>query len=176
EPFLPLARRSGVSVVQWLLDHPSCRWPSFNASTIDNSLYLFHSGYSEHYFRRYCLPKSITSWAFGVGRNKRARVADFSLSRFLDRGILCLIPANVNRVGGGSAEITNRMDALGTGLSNVLSEAFTLAKHDLIHPVEEHLLSVLADHNKQISVECLHECVQILEESVQVYRRQFVFD
>src|SRR5262249_24785143 len=62
EPFLPLARRSGVSVVQWLLDHPSCRWPSFNASTIDNSLYLFHSGYSEHYFRRYCLPKSITSW------------------------------------------------------------------------------------------------------------------
>jgi hypothetical protein len=175
EPFLPLARRCGLSVVQWLLDHPSCRWPSFNTSTIDNSFYLFHSAYSERYFRRYCLPNATTSWAFGVGRNRWSRVTDFNRSTFLDRDILCLIPANVNRVGGGIAENTDRMHALGAELSRVLCEAFTLAKHDLIHPVEEHLLSVLADYNKQISVELLHKCVQILEDSIQTYRRTYVF-
>jgi hypothetical protein len=175
EPFLAAAEKRGVPVIQWILDHPSCRWPAFRISNGANSTYVFNSRYSEAYFRRFCLPISVTSCAAGVGPNKRSRLAQLQLDAFLDRQYSCLIPLNLARVGGPIAQLQNCLGALEPRHYGALVEAFMLARHDLIQPIEVHLASVLSALSISLSTLEFHRYVQMVEEKVQTFRRLHIF-
>src|SRR5215208_1196629 len=41
--FLEAAAAAGVPVIQWILDHPSARWPQFATTNAHNSRFLFLS-------------------------------------------------------------------------------------------------------------------------------------
>jgi hypothetical protein len=173
--FIDAAAERGVPVVQWILDHPSSRWHEFYVSTARNSRFLFHSSYSERYFRRYCLPQSRTAVVCGVGPNRRSRVPDLSRRRFAERPISCLIACNLERIGGPPDAIQARISALDPPLAASVREAIRTAQHDLIQPLEVHLDAALSSHKDEIPIESFHWLFQIVEDSVQTLRRQQVF-
>ena len=175
EPFLGLAEARKVPITQWILDHPSSRWSDFYQSTSTNSRYLFHSEYSERYFHKYCLANCVTASVAGVGPNKRSRVSKFSRNQFFTRHINCLIPLNLARIGGTLRDLEFRVEALEPSLSKVITEAFMLARHDLLEPLESHLTAVLDAFAISLPNADLNSCMQILEEKVQVFRRLQVF-
>ena len=175
EPFLAIAEARKVPVTQWILDHPSSRWCDFYQSTSTNSRYLFHSEYSEGYFHKYCLANCVTASVVGVGPNKRSRVSKFSKNQFFTRHINCLIPLNLARVGGTLQDLKLRVEALEPRLSKVISEAFMLARYDLLEPLETHLTAVLNAFAISLPNADFNSCMQILEEKVQVFRRLHVF-
>jgi hypothetical protein len=173
-PFLSIAADRQVPVVQWILDHPSARWSEFSSSTADNSRYVFHSRYSERYFRQFCLPKSATSTVMGVGPNKRSRVADSDPHEFLRRDYPCLIPLNLARLGRSIGQLENDIVAVGPKSRDAVVEAFLLARHDLIQPIEVHACSVLNGLGISLPAREFHGFVQMLEEKVQAFRRLHV--
>jgi hypothetical protein len=175
EPFLAIAEARKVSVTQWILDHPSSRWRDFYQSTSTNSKYLFHSEYSERYFHKYCLANCVTASVVGVGPNKRSRVSKFSRNQFFTRPIKCLIPLNLARIGGTLQDLELRMQALEPRLSKAITEAFILARHDLLEPLESHLTAVLNAFAISLPNADFNSCMQILEEKVQIFRRLHVF-
>jgi hypothetical protein len=174
EPFLAIAEAKKVPVTQWILDHPSSRWRDFYQSTSTNSKYLFHSEYSERYFHRYCLANCVTASVVGVGPNKRSRVGKFSRNQFFTRHIKCLIPLNLARIGGTLQDLELRVQALEPRLSKALTEAFMLARHDLLEPLESHLTAVLNAFAISLPNADFNSCMQILEEKVQIFRRLHV--
>jgi hypothetical protein len=174
EPFLAVAEAKNVPVTQWILDHPSSRWPEFNQSTSTNSRYLFHSEYSERYFHNYCLANCATASVVGVGPNKRSRVSKFSKNQFFTRHINCLIPLNLARIGGTLQELEVRLEALEPGLSKAVDEAFMLARHDLLEPLESHLTAVLNAFAISLANADFNSCMQILEDKIQIFRRLHV--
>ena len=173
-PFLNLAAERQLPVLQWILDHPCSRWREFNSSTAENSRYVFHSRYAEGYFRQFCLPKSATSIVMGVGPNKRSRVADSDLQEFLRREHRCLISLNLARSGRSIEQLQNDVDALEPKLRGAVVEAFLLARHDLIQPIELHACEVLNGLGILLPAREFHEFVQMLEEKVQAFRRLHV--
>jgi hypothetical protein len=175
EPFLAIAEARNVPVTQWILDHPSSRWSDFGQSTSTNSRYLFHSEYSERYFHKYCLANCVTASVVGVGPNKRSRVSKFSRNQFLTRHVNCLIPLNLARIGGTLQDLQARVEALEPRLSKAVTEAFMLARHNLLEPLESHLTAVLDAFAISLSNTDFNSCMQILEEKVQVFRRLHVF-
>jgi hypothetical protein len=175
EPFLSVASNREVPVVQWILDHPSSRWSAFQNSTVTNSQYIFNSPYSEGYFRRFCLPNSITSSVAGVGPNKRSRVAQLDIKGFLDREYSCLIALNLTRIMGSVDRIQAQIDALEPKHRDAVLEAFMLARHDLVGPIEIHVASVLNRSGISLSIPEFHRYVHIVEERVQAFRRLYVF-
>jgi hypothetical protein len=175
EPFLAIAEARNVPVTQWFLDHPSSRWSEFSQSTSKNSRFLFHSEYSERYFHKYCLANCVTASVVGVGPNKRSRVSKFSRNQFFTRHISCLIPLNLMRIGGTVQELEARLEALDPRLSKAVIEAFMLARHDLVEPLEAHLVAVLDGLAVSLCNKDFNFCMQVLEEKVQVFRRLHVF-
>jgi hypothetical protein len=175
EPFLAIAEARKVPVTQWILDHPSSRWRDFCQSTSTNSRYLFHSEYSERYFHKYCLANCVTASVVGVGPNKRSRVSKFSRNQFFTRHIKCLIPLNLARIGGTLQDLELRMQALEPRLSKAITEAFMLARYDLVEPIESHLTAALSAFAISLPNADFNSCIQILEEKVQVFRRLHVF-
>ena len=67
------------------------------------------------------------------------------------------------------------MQALEPRLSKAITEAFILARHDLLEPLESHLTAVLDAFAISLSNADFNSCMQILEEKVQVFRRLHVF-
>jgi hypothetical protein len=175
DPFLTIAEARNVPVTQWILDHPSSRWSEFYRSTSTNSRYLFHSQYSEQYFHNYCLTNCATASVVGVGPNKRSRVSKFSKNQFLTRQIRCLIPLNLARIGGTLQDLQARIEALDPRLAKAVTEAFILARHDLVEPLECHLAAVLDGFANSLSNREFNSCMQIVEEKVQAFRRLHVF-
>jgi len=164
EPFLKLALQNQIPVVQWILDHPSSRWPEFQVSTTENSAYTFHSRYSERYFRHFCLPGSVTNVVAGVGPNKRSRVPGLTRRDFLRRDYSCLIALNLCRLGKSSEQIQDEIDALEPKMRDAVMGAFLLAKDDLILPIESHACAVLAELGILLKPRELHGFVQMIED------------
>ena len=161
-------------MVQWILDHPSSRWPDFQVSTAENSAYAFPSRYSERYFRHFCLPGSATSVVAGVGPNKRSRVPALNPKNFLAREYACLVALNLSRLGKPIEKIQDEIDGLERKLRDAVMEASSLAQEDLILPIEIHACAVLANLGILLRPRELHGFVQMVEDKVQAFRRLYV--
>jgi hypothetical protein len=170
-PLVVAAARHGVTVVQWILDHPSGRWPEFNYSDPQTSRFLFHSRYSQAYFARHCCPGALTATAGSVGPNRRSRAAAESLETFSRRPVACLIALGLARLGKAAAEIDMEIDALDAALARRLKEAVLQARHDLDQPLEIHLSAALGEGGIMLDAGAFNRCFRLLNDAVQCYRR-----
>lgn len=173
QSFLEIAARHHVPVIHWMSDHASALWPRFHRATPDNSRFLFLSPYSESYFRKYVYSDCRSAWTLGTGMSKRSRQEDLGLQSYLQRDIICLLPLNLKRVGGTLEDAAKRLAALPPDIRQKISKALSPALLDLEHPIESHLEPRFLAHLLERGL--LHEAIQILEETVQVYRRLYVF-
>jgi hypothetical protein len=171
EPLLLAAARHGVTVVQWILDHPSSRWPEFNYSNPATSRFLFHSRSSQAYFARYCCPGSTTATAGSVGPSWRSRSATESFEGFSQRPVACLIALGLTRLGKTVAETEADIEALGGPLARSLRDAVARARFDLDRPLEIHLSAALYDGGLVLDGGAFNRCFRLLNDSVQYLRR-----
>jgi hypothetical protein len=193
ENFLNAAVERGIPVIQWTLDHPSSRLRSFNHSTASNSRFLFSSANAEVYFNRYGIPGALTGSVACVGPSRHSRVDELSLQSFAGRPINCLIAMNLRRIGGTIEDARARMAALGPALAQAVEIAADRALPDVIQPLETHferaldlfggpdLLNApvpeaLSSGLPPVANAMRHVCMQILEEIVQITRRQRIFE
>jgi hypothetical protein len=173
--FLDLAARANVPVIHWVLDHPSSRWPQFTKATAANSKFLFLSRFSEAYFQRYGLPGSLTDCTTNTGVSRHSRLSRLSPEDFFARPYNCLIPLNLQRIGGTLADAINRRDALEPKLAGAVARAIEAAYFDLDLPIETHLVAALAEAGSVLANDRFSFCLQIIEEVVQIRRRQWIF-
>lgn len=176
ESFVALAAKLNVPTIHWIQDHPSSRWPEFTQATAENSRFLFMSEFSERYFRRYCLADARTGWMAGNGPNWRSRLHMLSPGSYLERTIYCLIPLNVRRIGGTIEATRARQQTLEPAIAEAVQEAIELARYDLDDPIDAHLTASLDRRGLQLPNRQFHFCVQIVEETVQVWRRLKIFE
>ena len=174
--FLDLAAAAGVPVLHWVLDHASSRWRQFTKATVQNSRFIFLSPFSEKYFRRYALPGSLTACTVNTGPSHRSRVQQFTRDGFLSRGILCLIPINLQRISGSLADAMLRRKALDRKLATAVDFACEQAYYELDDPLERHLEDALVDADLALDNNLFNDAFQIIEDIVQIRRRQRVFE
>ena len=172
--FLAAAEKNKTAVLQWILDHPSSRWPEFYASTAANSRFLLNSEHERRYFAAYCLPGALTATMGGVGPNRRSRVARLTWESFKRRRFACMVPLSLHRVRS-MAQNDEAMSALEAPLAEVAREAIERAKFDLIGPLQRHIAAALAARNKDVSTPTFNSICQIVEQSVQAVRRLKIF-
>jgi hypothetical protein len=176
ENFLDVAARANVPVIHWILDHSSTRWPEFTHATAANSRFLFLSLFSENYFQRYALPGSVTSHTTGnTGVSRHSRAAGLSRRNFALRTYNCLIPLNLRRIGGTLQDAMRRRDSLEPALGRAVDRAIRTAFADLDRPIETHLVAALTAAGLDLADHRFNFCVQIIEETVQIRRRQWIF-
>jgi len=173
--FMDVAADAAVPVVQWILDHPSARWPGFRRTTANNSRFVFLSPYSESYFRKYIFPVCRSAWTAGTGPNQKSRVAGLTRASYLRRDTLCLVPLNLRRLDATLEKIERAPESLPYYLQKPVREAIELAYYDLQAPIERHLLSIGSAARVLEESGMLHRCIQIIEDVVQVRRRLMVF-
>jgi hypothetical protein len=166
----------GVPVIHWILDHPASRWQEFFMSTAENSRFLLNSGYSADYFGKYCLPDSRTGTMGGVGPSRRSRIATLSRKAFAEREINCLIPISLRQIAGTPEEIGQEISLLPEALSQAVASAAAAARFDLSDPLERHLAAALALDKTGASNSEFNVCMRLLQASVQVFRRQKIFE
>ena len=174
--FVDMAAKQNVPVIHWILDHPSSRWPEFGHATAENSKFMLMSEFSERYFRRYCLPNARTASVAGHGPNWRSRIDTLSRRSYLERTITCLIPLNLRRVGGTFDDGQVRLQSLEPGTREAVKEAIELARFNLDDPIEVHLNTCLSRRRRELTNLQFHFCFQIVEETVQIWRRLRVFE
>jgi len=174
--FVEVAAKQNVPVIHWILDHPSSRWPEFTHATAENSKFMLMSEFSEQYFRRYCLSDARTASVAGHGPNWRSRIDTLSRRSFLERAIPCLIPLNVRRIGGTFDDAQARLQTLESGTSEAVKEAIELSRFNLNDPIEVHLNACLIRRGRDLTDPQFHFCFQIVEETVQIWRRLRVFE
>lgn len=176
ENFLDVAARANVPAIHWVLDHSSTRWPEFTHATAANSRFLFLSPFSERYFQRYALPGSVTGHTTGnTGVSRHSRAARFGRRDFAERAYNCLIPLNLRRIGGSLEDAMRRRDSLGPALGRAVDRAIRTAFADLDRPIETNFVHALADAGLDLPNDRFNFCVQIIEEIVQIKRRQWIF-
>ena len=173
--FLQAAAAAGVPIIQWILDHPSSRWPHFTATNADNSRFLFLSAFSEAYFRRFIIPECRSGWTVGTGPSRHSRVNQLTRRDFLARDILCILPLNVKRLGGTLAHVESRLAMLPGNLQRAVNDGIAAAQNDLQHPIERHFFDGSPPPNLLDTAGEMHQCIQIIEEIVQIRRRLGVF-
>ena len=174
--FLEAAERHGVPVLQWIIDHPSFRWVEFDVSTSANSRFLLNSEYERQYFRKYCLPDALTATMGGVGPNRRSRIERLTLDAFMHRPVACLIPLTFSRMGRTIAVAMESINRLETSLADAVSDAVNRAQSDLNEPLDLHLTAALAMHDRKVPHKTFHTLYQLVEQSVQSFRRRRVFE
>ncbi|MFZ2004670.1 MAG: glycosyltransferase [Stellaceae bacterium] len=172
--FLEVAERRGLSVMQWILDHPSSRWPEFSASTASNSCFLLNSRQQQHYFTTYCLPGALTAVTGGVGPNRRTRVSDLDLREFVSRPLPCLIPLGLRRLRS-VAEHDAACATLPPGLAGIVNTAAASARHDLTGPLHPHVAAALTADAEVASPATFDRLCRLAEEAVQTFRRLHIF-
>lgn len=175
EPFLIAAVRHGVTVVQWIFDHPSSRWPEFSYSNPVTSRYVFHSRHSQAYFAKYCCPGAITTTAGSVGPSWRSRSAAEGFEDFSQRPVACLIALGLTRLGKTAAETEAEIEALDAPLARRLRDAISRARLDLDRPLEIHLSTALGDAGLVLDDDAFNRCFRLLNDSVQYCRRAEIF-
>jgi hypothetical protein len=174
--FMAAAESHNIPVIQWILDHPSQRWMEFNNSTSSNSRFLLNTKYCEQYFLQHCMPDAATAIMGGVGPNHRARVTISSRDSFLSRPIRCLIPLSLKRVGGTMEKTQAAIAGLEAPLAAAINEAASNARHDLVGPLESHLVAALRRSSLAIDDLTFNSCFWLMEECVQAFRRLKIFE
>ena len=174
--FLSEAEEREITVIQWVVDHPSSRWHQFATSTTKNSRYLFNSRFASAYFTQYCLPGATTASMGGVGPNPRSRVSRLSLKTYAARPVKCVVPLSLNRHCGGPTEILARINLLDTRLARVVESAIARAEFDLLGPLEVHLEQSLEEDDLQVPNDVFNRCFNLVEAAVQVRRRMRIFE
>ena len=174
EPLLLAAARHGIPVVQWILDHPSGRWPEFNYSNPVTSRFLFHSRYSQAYFEKFCCPGAVTATAGSVGPSWRSRSVADGFEAFSRRPIACLIPLGVARLGVSAAETEATIEALDSPLARTLRQAISRAQFELDQPLEIHLIAALEESRIALEDASFNLCFRLLNDSVQYFRRALI--
>jgi hypothetical protein len=167
--FIEAAAARNLPVIQWLLDHPSVRWPEFERSTLANCRFLFNSEFCRRYFQQYCLPSSVGAAVVGVGPNHHSRVDALTAASFSARLIKCVLPINLKRVGKTLHDLTTMR--LGDDLEKAITGAVERARHDLDGPLERHLLETLGERGARLSNDSFNACFQVVSEEVQTQRR-----
>ena len=175
ENFLVVAARANIPVIHWVLDHSSSRWPEFTAATAENSRFLFLSRFSEAYFQRFCLPGSRTATTTNTGVSRHSRARRLSVATFRARPYKCLIPVNLRRIGGTLEDAIKRRDTMEQMLVTAVTRSIESAYFDLDLPIETHLVAALAEAGAIVGNDRFHFCLQIVEEVVQIQRRQWIF-
>jgi hypothetical protein len=171
EPSLHAAARHGVTVLQWVFDHPSARWPEFNCSNAQTSRFLFHSPYSQAYFARHCCPGAATATVGSVGPNWRSRAADETFETFSRRPIACLIALGLTRLDRTAARTEAEIEGLGEPLARRVRDAVSHARFDLDQPLEMHLAAALADGGLILDDTAFNRCFRLVNDTVQHLRR-----
>jgi hypothetical protein len=175
--FLDLAAAANEPVIHWVLDHSSTRWPQFTNATAANSRFLFLSPFSERYFQRYALPGSVTSHTeANTGVSRHSRILRLRPRDFAARSYNCLIALNLRRIGGTLEDAIGRRDSLERKLASAVDQAIDSAYHDLELPIEAHLVAALLDARTTLANDRFNFCLQIVEETVQIRRRQWIFE
>ena len=172
--FLAAAEKSGIPILQWILDHPSSRWHEFYASTAANTRFLLNSEHERQYFETYCLPGALTATMGGVGPNRRSRIARLTQQAFMQRRTACMVPLSLHRVRS-VAQNDEAMSALEAPLADVAREATASAQFDLIGPLHPHVTAALAARAKSVPPQTFNAICQVVEQSVQTIRRLKIF-
>jgi hypothetical protein len=172
--FMEAAGRHRIPVLQWILDHPSCHWAEFQASTRANSRFLLNSEQERQYFEKYCLPGALTATTGGVGPNQRSRIEKLTQQTFIRRPFACMIPLSLRRVR--SMEENDRaMTAFERPLADAARDAIASAQCDLIGSLQSHVTAALAGRNQTVSPQTFNSLCQVIEQSVQTFRRLKIF-
>jgi Glycosyl transferases group 1 len=172
--FMQAAEERGVTVVQWILDHPSSRWSEFSVSTPANSRFLFNSEHERQYFETYCLPGALTAITGGVGPNQRSRIGALTRQAFMRRPFPCMVPLSLHRVHS-IEENDAAIKALERPLADVVRDATLAARSDLSTPLHSHLTAALEAHNQSVSLQTFNSLCRNIEQSVQTFRRLKIF-
>ena len=171
-PFVQLAAEHRVPVIQWILDHPSSRLSEFGNSSAENSRFLFSSSSAEAYFRRFGLKNALTATVACVGPSRHSRAKNLTFHDFSNRPIAGMVAMNLIRIGGTIDDAWERVHDLEPRLRQVVEQTVDHTYLDLIEPLEAHFEKALADIGLVISDMDRHACMQMVEEIVQVRRRQ----
>jgi hypothetical protein len=174
--FLNAAAESNIPVIQWTLDHASTRLPEFHNSTAANSRFVFSSADAERYFQRFGIPGALTATVACVGPSHHSRLDHFDAQSFANRPTICLVAMNLRRVGGTIEENRAKIAALEPPLSAAVEAAIDSAYLDLFRPLETHFERALDAAGLEISNATRHACMQMVEEVVQITRRQKIFE
>ena len=171
--FMEIAERRGLPVIQWILDHPCARWAEFDASTAANSRFLLNSEQQRSYFETYCLPGALTATTGGVGPNWRSRIDRLTPEDFSQRPWRCLVPLNLHRVRS-MEENEAAMAALEPKQAAAVRDAVGDARYDMTGSLHRHVIRAVIDKGA-VAPEMLNRLCQLVEESVQTWRRLKIF-
>lgn len=172
--FLEAAKRHGVPVLQWIVDHPSSRWAEFNTSTAQNSCFLLNSPQEQKYFETYCLPGSLTATMGGVGPNCRSRIGTLTRDAFMRRPIMCMIPLGLHRIRS-IEENDAATGALERPYAEAVQDAIESARGDLVQSLQWHMAAALRARSKAVPPQTFNALCQSVEHSVQTWRRLKIF-
>lgn len=173
--FLQMAEQQGIPVLQWILDHPSSRWTEFHLSTPANSRFLLNSEEERQFFITHCLPGALTATMGGVGPNQRSRIGALNKQAFLQRPIRCLIPLSLRRVRSVT-ENNAAINGLEKPLADVVRDAIAAAQCNLVDSLQSHMSGALARRQQTVSSETFISLCQMVEGSVQTFRRLRIFE
>ena len=87
-----------------------------------------------------------------------------------------MVAMNLRRIGGTIEDAKARIAALEPTLSQVVEATIDRAYPDVIEPLEAHFERALEAAGIEISNATRHACMQMVEEVVQISRRQKIFE
>src|SRR5207237_7004706 len=82
---------------------------------------------------------------------------------------------NLRRIGGTLQDALARHDTLELRLAKAVDRAIEAAYFDLDLPIETHLVIALTEADIALANDRFNFCIQIIEEVVQIWRRQWIF-
>ena len=174
-PFLTLAEKQRVPVIQWILDHPSSRLPEFGNSSAKNSRFLFSSNSAEEYFRRFGIQNALTATVACVGPSRYSRARNLTIRNFRNRPFAGMVAMNFVRIGGTIDDAWQRVRSLEPPLRRAVEQTIEACYLDMIEPLEIHFQRALASGELPVADTLRHTCMQMIEEIVQIRRRQKIF-
>jgi hypothetical protein len=175
-PFLSLAAKQRVPVIQWILDHPSSRLSEFGNSSAENSRFLFSAKSAEEYFKRFGIQDALTATVACVGPSRYSRAKSLTIRDFRNRPFNGIVAINLARIGGTIDDAWKRVRSLDPPLRRVVEETIESCYFDLIEPLELYLERALASSELAIADALRHTCMQMIEEIVQIRRRKKIFE
>ena len=171
-PFLVLAAKQRVPAIQWILDHPSSRLSEFSNSSAENSRFLFSAKSAEEYFKRFGIHKASTATVACVGPSRYSRAKNLTFRDFRNRPFAGIVAINLARIGGTIDDAWKRVRSLDPPLRRIVEQTIERCYLDLIEPLEAHFERALSGSELAIADALRHTCMQVIEEIVQIRRRQ----
>lgn len=176
KPFLDAAADRRVPAIQWILDHPSSRLGEFSNSSPVNSRFLFSSRNAEDYFRRFGIRNALTTTVACVGPSRHSRLRRLSFEDFIRRPIAGMVAMNLTRIGGTIADAWQRVRALNPRLRNAVEQTVEASYTDVVSSLDAQFEKSLTACGVSIGNGDRHACLQMIEEIVQIRRRQRIFE